>query len=159
MKYKENILCIWDTSTNIKPRIILPPFLFYGQTLIFFIFAPSRIDICVHIEPNSYKMFIRRILVLRIMTITFWILECRVYFLYIFDCWIILLLDLTISHLTAYLNFWIFGFSCLSFLLRFHLFKLGCFFLLFFFKLLFTIPKYFNIFKTTWFCMFVFSKF
>ena len=31
------------TSTNVKPRIILPPFLLYGETSILFIFPPSCI--------------------------------------------------------------------------------------------------------------------
>ena len=51
----------------------------------------------------------------------FWVLKCRVYFHYIshfcifelLDFWIILLLDITISHLWI-LNFWILVFSLLS---------------------------------------------
>ena len=56
-----------------------------------------------------------------LMTITLWILKCRVYFLYIstlhtLDFWIILFLDFTISYFP---HFWTFGFLYFHFWVAF----------------------------------------
>ena len=79
----------------IKPCIILPPLLLYGQTSIFSISTPSCIDICVHNEYKNYKMFNRLLSVLRIMTIIFFWFSNASFIFFIFH----IFLDFTFSHL------------------------------------------------------------